>query len=262
MSDKPFVVVPIDIGTVTTGNDRPATPADHLGETFYRGMVWRSNGPGNLWVRGDLGKAETIDFVGLLAANALPGTSIRIRLGDTQAEVDGVADYDTGALPFISPAIARADGLYHSHHELPAPMTKRWWRIDIGGHSGDFEASILVMGKKLQVATYYETSWQVSQRDLGSITFARNGVPGISSGAKLRALAYKYGWISEAEAETMIQPLDEAMGRTLPFLTVFDPAPTAYRQRRTFFGWNEDNVSVSKAAYDRFERAFSILSMF
>lgn len=261
MADIPFIVVPLALGTLATGNARTNRPASHLGETFYRGMVWQSNGNTDLWIRGDFGSAQDIDFVALLGANALPGTTIRIRLGDSQGEVDGTADYDTTALPFINPAITRVDGVYHSHHELPEPVSKRWWRIDIEGHTGDFSASVLVIGLKQRPARYYETNWQTAVRDLGSITFSRNAVPGFIPGAKLRTLQYALRWITEAECETMFAPLDEAMGRTSPFYLCFDPADTTYRQRRTFFGWNEEATTIAKVRFDGFERTFNILSL-
>lgn len=262
MADKPFMVLPAQLTGVTSGNARPAAPGSNLGEFLYRGMVWQSAGNGSLWVKGALTAAQLVSYVGMLGALAQPGTTIRVRLGTTSAQVDGTAPYDSGVLPFISPAVSRTDGVYHSHLELPAPITASWWRIDIAGHSGDFQASMLVIGAKLQVAKYYEPTWKTGTRDLGSITFARNGVPGVAPGAKLRAIDYTLGWVSEAEAETMLAPLDDVTGRTVPYLTCFDPAPTIYRQRRTFFGFNEEAPSLGKVAYNQFERNYQLLSLF
>lgn len=262
MADKPFFVIPTDLGTITTGNERSSRPAAHLGEFAYAGMVWQSIGETNLWVKCDLGTASPIDFVAVLAANAIPATTIRIRLGDTEAEVDGVADYDSGALPFIDPAITRDDGLYHSHHEMPALQTKRWLRIDIEGHVGDFQASMLVVGKRITPATYYESQWQRETRDLGSVTFSRNGVPAITDGAKLRGMNFSLAWLTESEMEETFSPIDELTGKTSPLYLCFDPAATVYRQRRTFFGYNEEQPSFTKQGYNRFERAFQFLSMF
>jgi hypothetical protein len=262
VAKKPFFVIPTPLETVTAGNELAARPASHLGEFFYRGMVWETSDNTNLWARCDLGAAQDIDFVGVLAANATPSTTIRIRLGDSQAAVDGTADYDSGALPFIDPAITRKDGLYHSHHELPSVQTNSWLRIDIGSHSGTFSASMLVAGKKLEPTQYYETQWERSVRDLGAITFSRNGVPGLSIGSKLRAIQYTLAWITEAEMEEMFSPMDEEVGRTSPLFLAFDPEATEYRQRRTFFGFNEDQPSLTKRGYNRFERSFQFLSLF
>lgn len=262
MAGIPFIVQPLPLGIITTGNEQAAKPATNLGEFLYRGMEWGSTGASNLWVRGDLGASQAINFVGMLGANAQSGSTIRIRLGDTQAEVDGTADYDSGALAFIAPSITRTDGRYHSHHELPSLQTKRWWRIDIGGHSGDFAASMLIMGRKMQPARYYDTTWQTTVRDLGAVAFGRNGVPSITAGSQLRVLNYKLSWLTETEAEAMMAPIDEAAGKTDPLLIVFDPEATTYRQRRTFFGFNEEQPSLGKIGFNRFERAFQIVSLF
>lgn len=262
MADTPFSVLPLALGTVATGNAATATPATHLGEFKYRGMVWKSSGASNLWVRGDFGSAKAINFLSMMGANALPGTQIRVRLGDSQSAVDGTASYDSGVVDFIAPAVTRNDGIYHSHLELPSTQTRRWWRIDISGHTGDFSASMLVMGLKVRAARYYEPNWNISNRDLGSVTFGRNGVPNVVDGAKLRALDYKLAWLTEAEAETMIAPLDGLTGRTTPLFHCFDPAATTYRQNRTFFGWNEEQPSLGKVGFDRFERSYKILSLF
>lgn len=264
MAGKPFFVIPLDLGTVATGNEVANRPATHLGEFNYRGMVWQSNGTSDLWVRGDFGSAKDIDFVGLLGSNAIPAaTTIRIRLGDSQAEVDGTADYDSTALTFVDPTpIAPPPHGYHSHHELPSMVSKRWWRIDIAGHSGDFEGAKLVIGKKITASVYYETAWQRSIRDLGGVTFSRNGVPAQSLGEKLRATSFKMSWLTEAEMEGAFSVLDETIGKTSPVFVSFDPEATTYRQRRTFFGWLEDNPSMQKVRYQTFERNFSIISLF
>jgi hypothetical protein len=262
MAALPFIVVPQVLADVACGNQRAEAPAAHLGEFLYRGMVWRSNGSGDLWVTFRRDAAAAFDFVGILGANAGAGTTLRVRVGGSAAATTASPEYDSGALSFISPAITRADGRYHAHREIGAPRTGAWVRIDVGGHAGDFEASMLVVGLKRQVAQYYETSWRTGVRDLGSITIGRNGVPGISLGTKLRTLEYTLGWASEAEAETMLAPLDELLGRTSPYLTCFDPEPTLYRQRRTFFGWNEEMPSIGKVAWNRYERNFQVLSLF
>ncbi|KKW92977.1 hypothetical protein [Sphingobium chungbukense] len=262
MAEKPFFVVPLDLGTITTGNERANRPASHLGEFLYRGMVWQSDGNSNLWVCCDLGAAQDIDFVALLGTNAQSGTTIRVRLGDSQGEVDGTADYDSGAVALISPtpATVPAQG-YHSHLELAA-VSKRWLRIDIGGHSGDFSASMLVVGKKVQPGSYYEGQWQRSVRDLGGVTFSRNGVAGVTAGGKMRAAVWKMSWLTESEMEENFAPMDMAIGKSSPLLACFDPAATSYRQARTYFGICEDQPALTKLGWNRFERQFQILSLF
>lgn len=263
MAQLPFAVIPLSLGTLACGNERASNPALHLGEFKAMGMTWRSTGNGNLWVRGDMGAAQAIDFVSILSANALPGTTIRIRLGDTQASVDGAGSYDSGALPFVSPAITRDDGLYHSHIELPSAQTRRWWRIDIGGHTGDFEAAKLIIGKKVTPSRYYSAGFEFGVEDLGEISLNRWGVPDEAAGLIFRSFRFKLGWIPEDEYETLWRRLTEKLGTRGVALWCFDPTPNAYRQSRTYFGWLRDApyATGGVAKPGTYEHEFSIRSM-
>lgn len=261
----PFCVVPTALGTVTTGNERTEKPATNLGEFKAPGLTWSSNGNSNLWIRGNFGSAKPVNFVSILAANAIPATTIRVRLGDTQAEVDGTADYDSGTLAFISPSITREDGLYHSHLELPSLQTEQWWRIDIGSHTGDFEAAMLVMGQKLTPANWYNPGWQRGVEDLGDIDFTRFGVVEEAEGLIWRTLLFRMGWMSEADFETMFRPLIEKLGKRGVAYWCFDPTSSAYRQAKSYFGWLR-NALVATHSRDtpagiKYEQEFDILSM-
>lgn len=263
MISVPFAVVPHPLGTVASGNALSYKPASHLGEFKDIGMTWKSSGASNLWVRGDFGSAKPVDFVSLISANAISATTIRIRLGDSQAEVDGTADYDSGAQAFISPSITREDGLYHSHWQLPSLQTKRWWRIDIGSHTGDFEASILVMGQRVTPARYYSAGYEMGVEDRGDLTFGRWGVVDEATGLIMRTLRFEMGWLSEAEEFGLFAPMKEKIGRRGFALWCFDPTSSVYRQQKTYFGpMSENPYSIGgKFAPNTYSREFSILSI-
>ena len=76
---KPMFVVPLSLGTIATGNEASGFPASNLGETDAAGLVWKSSGATNVWARGNLGSAQSINFAALIAANAI-GTSTKLRL--------------------------------------------------------------------------------------------------------------------------------------------------------------------------------------
>jgi hypothetical protein len=264
MPARPFFLKPLPLGTITTGNERSERPASHLGELDAIGMVWRSNGTSNLWVRGDLGSAKAIDFISVIHANALSGTTIRVRLGDNQAAVDGSsASYDSEALPFISPSATRADGLYSSHLELPSAETRRWWRIDIGGHSGDFEAATLVLGKRITPSRYYSAGFEFGVKDLGSSELTRWGIPDQAPGLIFRTLRFKLGWIEDAEYENEIRLFDEAVGRRQVVFACFDPIESIYRQNKSYLGWlNDDPFAVGGVNKPgTYSHDYSIISM-
>lgn len=233
----PFAVRPLALGTIVTGNSLSNRPASNLNLLDYVGMTWKTSGAANVWIRGDFGSARQVDFISMVGANALVGTDIRVRLGTTQAEVDGSAPYDSTALDYISPSIAREDGLYSSHLEIGSPVSCRWWRIDITSHTGDFEASGLVLGKKITPARFYEKDFEFGIEDLGDIEFSRNGVVGKTAGRVLRTLQFRLAWLTESEFETSFRPMIEALAMRGISFWCFDPEPNAYRQAKSFLGY-------------------------
>lgn len=235
---RPFAVLPLALTGIATGNARANRPATHLAAPQYAGMRWQSDGNGNLWVRGQFaGGTQAVDFMSLMAANAQPGTTIRLRLGTTQAQVDGTAPYDSGAQTLIAPARTEASGLYHSHLELPSVQNASWWRIDIGGHSGDFSASALILGQKRTPARFYNRDREIGFEDRGALEIARNGVVAETSGVVLRTLLFRLQWVSEAEWFDLWAPLVSSRGRRQILLWVFDPASDVRRQAKTFLGF-------------------------
>lgn len=258
---KPLFVIPLDLGSMVAGNAASGYPVFNLNRHNAIGLTWKTAGASNVWARGDLGATKAIDFCAMIAANALPGTDIRLRLGTTQAEVDGTAPYDSTALDFISPAITREDGLYHSHLELPSTVNARWWRIDVTGHTGDFQAADLVLGKRIEPSRFYDYGFEYGVRDLGGMEFTRNGVIDEDPGVILRTIAMTLAWQTEAEFEASFRPMVERLGTRGIVYLCFDPDPTAYRQARTFMG------VFSKAPFARgvrkprtFSQDFDLLS--
>ena len=260
---KPIFVLPLDLGTFVAGSAQDSNPVYGLGRPLAAAVTWRTNGNSAIWARGDFGSAQAVDFCALLAANAQSGTTIRLRLGATQGDVDGTAPFDTGTLPFISPSITREDGLYHSHLEIGSVQTYRYWRIDIGGHTGDFEASTLVLGKQVVSSRYYSPEFERGVEDLGEMSVGRWGVPDETPGAILRTMSFTLGWMSEAEFEASFRPMLEKKGKRGAVYCCFDPDPTTYRQAKTYLG------TMRKSQFARgvkkpgiYSMDFEFLSMF
>lgn len=235
---KPFAVLPLSLTDIATGNAKTNRGASHLGLHQFAGMRWESDGNSNLWVRGRFGgSVQAVNFMSLMAANAQPGTTIRLRLGTTQAQVDGTAPYDSGALTLISPAITRPDGLYHSHLELPSTVNASWWRIDIANHSGDFSASALIMGTKRTPAYFYNRDREIGFEDLGALEIGRNGVVADTPGVVLRQVLFRLGWVSEDEWWSTWAPLFATKGKRQLIYLCFDPEATVRRQDKSMIGF-------------------------
>lgn len=236
MARKPIFVLPLDLGTIAAGNILAGYPATNLNRHKAIGLTWQTDGNANVWVRGQFATAQAIDFCAVIAANALPGTMIRLRLGSTQAQVDGTAAYDSGAVAFINPSITREDGLYHSHLELPSVQSALWWRIDITGHTGNFQAADIVMGQKVEPSRFYNYDFEYGISDLGNMDFGRFGVPDEEPGKILRTIDFTLGWQTEAEWEERFRPMLEKIGVRGFVYLCFDPTAHAYRQNKTFMG--------------------------
>jgi hypothetical protein len=236
---KPFAVLPLALTGITTGNAKSNRPATHLGLAQYPAMRWESTGNTNLWVRGQFSGTQAVNFVSLMATNALPGTTIRVRLGTTQAQVDGTAPYDSGTLTLITPARTEASSLYHSHLGLGSISNASWWRIDIGGHTGDFSASALIFGTRREPSNFYNRDRELGFEDLGSLEIARNGVISDTPGYVLRTLLFRLAWVSDEEYWTLWAPFGErnADGSKRLIYWCFDPDATVRRQAKTFLGY-------------------------
>lgn len=233
---KPIFIIPHDLGTIATGNAQSGFPVTHLNRHKAIGLVWKTTGNTNVWARGQFSASRAIDFCAIVSANALAGTQFRLRLGTSQAQVDGTAPYDSGALTFISPSITREDARYHSHLEIGTVQNATWWRIDITGHTGDFQASNLVLGRKVEPSRFYNADFEFGVEDLGSAEFGRFGVMNEEPGVILRTATFSLGWQTEAEFEASFRPMMEKLGKRGILYTIFDPEPTTYRQSKTFMG--------------------------
>jgi hypothetical protein len=242
------------------------------------GMKWRTNGASSAFICGNFGSARAVDFISLLSTNAQSGTKIRLRLGSSQAEVDGAASYDSGAvtlvpnhngetslsLDFVNQIykVWTASGPSHSHLELPSVVGATWWRIDITGHTGDFEASRLIIGKRLTPVRFYDRDFERGVEDLGSLDISRNSVLHVTPGQKLRTLKFKLAWITEAELEEMFLPMMEKLGNTGLCYWCFDPEPTPYRQGRTYYGWfRQQPYATGGAKPKTYQKDFQITSL-
>jgi len=262
MIRKPFFVRPLALYAIASGNEADGYPASNLALHKSIGTTWKSEGNTNLWARGQFDSARPVDFCAVIAANALPGTKLRLRLGTSQAQVDGTAPFDSGALDFISPAIVREDGLYHSHLELASAVTASWWRIDITGHTGDFEAAMLVLGQRIETSRFYNNDFEYGFEDLGEGKFTRFGVFDETPGVVLRTLDMTLAWVSEAEFFERFDPMLHAIGTRQPIYLCFDPAATTMRQRKTYMGMlKKPGFARGRPKPGVFTQDYSLLSM-
>lgn len=262
---KPFAVIPNAFTVDGVGNEKANRPATHAAEFKNYGMIWESSGASSVWVRGYFSEAVQIDFLGLLGTNATGSTTMRLRLGDNASEVNGTADYDSGTIVIRDPDPAPDTGVYHGHHELPAIEAKQWFRIDIGSHTGDFQAMAIVLGLKRQFADFYNggDGVEFGFSDRGDIEIGSFGVVSEDDGFIMRTLQMQFGWMTTADYREKFAPLAKGIGKRGVALWCFDPEETDQRQDKTFFGWLKDMPTFRPSTWkqDRWVSNYEILSM-
>lgn len=262
--EKPLFIEPLDLGSLVCGSADTGHPVSNLNRFKAIGLTWNAPNDAAIWVRGQFAASQAIDFCAVVAANAQAGTQIRLRLGATQADVDGSsAPYDSGALDFIgtAPRVTPDDGLYHSHLGLPASQAATWWRIDISGHTGAFEASMVVLGKKVQPSHFYNYDPEFGEQDLGDVSFGRFGVFDEQPGTVWRTLDFTLGWQSEDEYRASFAPMLRRLGKRGVVYIVFDPADTQDRMAKTYMGLlTKPAVTKGIRKPATFSQEFSIVS--
>ena len=261
MAALPFFVKPIPFTAVNVGTELSSNPGQNLSDFHYAGATWKTSSATPLYISGDFGSAQTVDFVGMLAANAGAADVTQFWMNTTQMNGIGTgAAYTDGAYYFISPALTTRT-LYNSHRELSTPQTYRHFDFYISSHTGYFEAAFLVVGKKIAPARYYDNDYERGFEDLSRFDLGRNGVPDIAYGSVLPSIKFSLSWLTEDEHENYIDPLLKACGTTEPLYVCFDPESTANRQGRTFFG----RISASKRGQRRhfnvWQRDFEVTSL-
>lgn len=235
---KPFFVRPLDLGTVFDSNPDPYP--GHLGKHVNRpeqiGLTWKTDDSdsGRHRLSGDLGQETEIDFCAVLSANAQAGTTIRVFLTNDPTYTTPIYDV---VEPFIDPSIVRSDGVYNSHHQLPSSVTARYWWIEIDNHTGDFEASAIVLGKKITPSRFYNFDFEMGVEDLGSVEVGRFGVVDEVPGQILRTLAFTLGWQTRDEFEESFRPMMEELGTRGIVYFCMRPDATTLRQANTYMGF-------------------------
>lgn len=280
---KPIFVVPASLGTITTGNERTSNPAVNLGRPKAISLTWKTNGTLNTWVRGDFGQTTLVNFAAIIAANAQAGTLYRLRLGQSQAEVDGAALYDSGwqkVAPFLPADNDRptldldfvnqvyeldapgATELSHSHLEMASTMAVRWWRLDISGHVGDFEAATLVLGEAITPSRYYNFDFERGVEDMGDLNISRWGVFDETPGTVMRTLSFTMGWQTEEEFQASFAPMAQRLGKRGIVYVCFNPDANSERQFNTYLGvFRKAPFARGIRKARRVQQEFDILSM-
>jgi hypothetical protein len=257
---KPFFVRPLAMSLLSSSGAAAGHPASNLSRMKETGLTWQSSGSLPYAVSWDFGTAQSVDFVSCIAGNAQPGTTFSLILSNNSDFSSPL--YSASGQAYISPSITRADGLYHSHHELPSPVSARYLYFAIGNHTGTFEASALVIGKKITPSHFYNLDYEYGIEDLGALDVGRFGVLDETPGKILRTIDFSLGWQSRAEFETSFRPMMEELGTRGIVYFCMKPDADVYRQANTYMGvMKKPGFAKGQRKPETFSQDYSITSL-
>lgn len=239
MLEHPVFMRPEALSDIIWGNAQCGTEATNLAEFSAAGVVWETQGNADVWASGQFnGASKPIDVVALLLTNATSTTTVRLMLGNSWDEALAGVVHDSGDILVrtVAPVVEREDGLSHWFYELPAGVSATHWRIEVQNHTGNFEASSLLLGSKVVPSRCYDVGYQFGADDLGSYDISQWGALGDTGGVMLRTLDFALSWNSEAEFEASFRPMMETNVRPRLIYCCFDKRDNGYRDARTYFG--------------------------
>lgn len=244
---------------VTVGSEATDMPASNL-QTMQPSEVWRVTDTGNAYVTIDFGSATTFNVIFLGHTNADTNTTWRIRGGDTEAEVNGTADEDTGSIDLWPGSADLSDWpTTPAFKYLSSAWTERWVRIDITNISTSyFEAGRLFIANAWQPATnmLYNTQFPSWHEDVQRVYSHGGGVyPAIRSRYLRTSFTVRS---TQADILGNAHELGITQGVSEDVLFVFDPAETVYTAHGIVHGIVDQPVSVFVPNRDIWEVTYNI----
>lgn len=221
--DKAQVVVPADVMG--------------LGVTFGAGCAQRAGFPPSNLLRddpqatfqsiADATIAQTFSFQTsgeLIDTLALLGTMANDDMNwDIYSKQDEGDAYTARAvfIPFrCSPTLGKRRS-YHALHRLAAPVTHRFWQINVGGASRHFLARNLVVGLTRE-SKNAAVGAQQTTADQSTVVRTRFGGLDSVSGWMGRGQSFDISWLDEAEYHTKWSMLPTMVGKRVPVLAIYN----------------------------------------
>lgn len=206
----------------------------------YAGVIWRSPGTTDAYLRIDFGADVAFDTVMLFGLQGPPaGALLDIKIAtDAQGPFTG-AFYTAPQVSVWAGTVRQSNGLGVTLWQAPAgaPAAARYIQIRVISLAGAFvQVARAVIGKRLALARNYSIGGAFGVRDLGTTDFGVLGTLLRRRGAKLRSIGIVYDSIYRDEVEAQVQPLIELAGASEPVALVTDADAHGNRERRAYFG--------------------------
>ncbi|TGE04623.1 hypothetical protein [Hymenobacter fodinae] len=199
----------------------------------------------------DLGAAQLVNVVAIMGHSGLSGSTARV----TASNTPGGADYDSGAVPFITGTKHFDKSLFFLFFQ---PVSYRYWRIEISNPGAAYlDLGRLYIAKAFQPSFNMVYGFQHGFTD-GSQEFETSSGDSISLKRKKRRFAdLMLEDLSEDEVFAELYPLDQLVGATGDVLLVPKPDDT-HLQFSAIYGKIEAMQPNVNTSFNRFTRQFRV----
>lgn len=253
-----------DDGVVSADAEEDTMPASLLQVTHVR-KRFRSSNP-SVAILCDLGALADVDTVALLGLASSLGTrrekpsaaaTVRLRISTVDATGAAGDALDTGVLA------SGSQWFDHAYGSLvwagAAAVSGRYIRLDFADAGADYvEAGRLVAGERATFSANFRPGSGRGRTDLSRKTQTQGGQTLIERKARRRTLDLAFDWVTLADWEAIVEPIDRDSGVTEDILVILDAEADNVPQG-AIWGLMADISPVSFAAIpDVFSKQYRI----
>lgn len=254
-----------DAATLTGSPVAATLPLSNLKRQAI-GAVARFLTPAGAYIQIDLGSTpQAIDLIALLGHNASVSGAVQIRGADSIADLTDNPAYDSGVLRMRSNVVAPdyndVGSLARNHclHQLDAPATLRYWRIDMSDSAMQYlDVGRLYVSKVFQPDVNMDYGLQEGYIDPSSIRRTVGGRVSMLERPKYRFVEFTLSFASEAEMFGALFEIDRLRGATRDVLFVHDYDNKPLIQKRTVYGHMATLNPVTHPYFQLFEKTIRI----
>lgn len=249
-----------DEATITAGSEAGALQASNL-QTIQVADPWRASDLNNAYLVVDLGSAQAINLVALIANNASSSATWRIRGATSEANLTASPGYDSGSLSMLAKAGLADWSTTDAVLWLSSAQSYRWWRIDVSDASnadGYFQAGRLYISAAWQPSVNLNYGWQMGFVDFSLRPRSAGGQVVPLERSRARYLVLSLDFQSEADLYDNAFEIDRTRGHSKDIFVLRDPDSASYRQEQSIYGLQEELAPIINPRVNMFSKRFRI----
>ena len=240
--------------TIITPSTEVATlPAENLKDPHIA-KKWRTTSVTSQYLRIDMASAQPVQVVALIGTNLTAAATWRVRASSSDPLVATGIVYDSGT---VSAGIDTRYGL--ASLIMASEISARYWKIDLtdSGASGYLQAGRLFMGPMFQPKVNYSYNWSVAYIDPSRKNRSRGGQLYTDIQPMYRAVAFKFDFLTQAEALNGVLEIDRNCGLHRDLLALLD-VDGSNRSEQAIWGTLESSSELSNPSFGVYSKAYRI----